>query len=324
VLNRVSPGGGATPERLITANDRPDNEETMSDAFERPKLWLGEFRYPEECTTHLEHFFLDIQKCAPEALRALRDQTRPVLVGMIKEDDFLLKGDPQAVDPTPRFAGVQEAVCPLIQAWAEEFHLAPPREAPPAMQSVSPGAAAEGKEAPSPANASTHCRYSYSSWLFYTAEWSAVGWALQSEVEQELKWYFPLDMSSEELFYLPRFIRFRAAAWRLFKETRSEAETRMLNELKAQLRTYLDYREMRAKRKGLRQRPRKFEAAHLEWLVRRQVQGWSYTRLSKQYKKVRSTVEHGVKAAAELVFGPDWRRWLRANCRPGRPRQNPG
>ena len=66
--------------------------------------------------------------------------------------------------------------------------------------------------------------------------------------------------------------------------------------------------------------PKRIVTKHFSWLVRYQVQGWSYKKISDQEDCSRAGVTEAIDRAAHLIFGPKWEHLKRKDSGRGRPR----
>jgi hypothetical protein len=134
--------------------------------------------------------------------------------------------------------------------------------------------------------------------------------------------------------YLPPFAyTFKPVhSWRIGDESRADAEERILQDLKKQLRDRMAEHESIARLVGYVKTPRILQSDHFDWLALYQVKGLSKYRVAKTVgasnatpSRVRANekkVAKGIENAAELVIGPSWRLWLRPGT-PGRPKSSP-
>jgi hypothetical protein len=101
-------------------------------------------------------------------------------------------------------------------------------------------------------------------------------------------------------------------------ESRATYTRRAHEEFENKLTEYCDEIEGRAEAAGReRWRPKRAAERHLEWLVRWQVQQWSWTKLQREYSTPKNTIHDAVHATAELI------QLTVRRGRPGRPRKKP-
>lgn len=129
----------------------------------------------------------------------------------------------------------------------------------------------------------------------------------------------------------PYVYYFWTRAWNVQRETRSQAQQRISNDLTNQLRQWMDIHEAFAERTGNKELPRKFQSAHFNWLALYQVKGLGYPEITELAKKtwgrknitledLKKTIHSGIRKTAELVIGSSWKSWLRVS-KPGRPKK---
>jgi hypothetical protein len=111
----------------------------------------------------------------------------------------------------------------------------------------------------------------------------------------------------------PRSAEFHVACrrWDCTAETEVEAEQRLREAYNAAVRRMLDEERQGVQHLGGRPVPRRYESKHFAWLVRYQVARQGASAIGKVEGESRQTVEMGYKRAAEILVGPDSRRWLR-------------
>jgi hypothetical protein len=100
--------------------------------------------------------------------------------------------------------------------------------------------------------------------------------------------------------------------WDSTAETEAEAEQRLRATCNAAIRTMLDKQRQEAQRLGGRPVPRRYDRKHFDWLVLYQVarQGGA-SAIGRAAGESRQTVEMGIKRAAEILVGRNYRKWLR-------------
>jgi hypothetical protein len=71
---------------------------------------------------------------------------------------------------------------------------------------------------------------------------------------------------------------------------------------------------------GIQDAPKVTALEHFDWLVKYKIREIPYGQIAKgdQNKPEQQSVADGVKSAAELVIGPEYKEWLRPG-KPGRP-----
>jgi hypothetical protein len=119
----------------------------------------------------------------------------------------------------------------------------------------------------------------------------------------------------------PRSAEFQVAGrWGCTAETEVEAEQRLRAAFDAAVRRMLDEQWQQAQHLRGLPVPGRYERKHFDWLVLYQVaqQGASAIGKDAEEKESRQTVEMGIKRAAEILVGPDYRRWLRRIRPPGK------
>jgi hypothetical protein len=115
-------------------------------------------------------------------------------------------------------------------------------------------------------------------------------------------------------------------AWDVRKEVRTDAEDRIMDELRTQVKQHMEENERNARLLQFERSPIKGNREHYDWLVRYQVEGMRYADVFQTVKKEKpelseNTVRYGIRAAAELIIGVEWKRWLRPG-KSGRPRRS--
>jgi hypothetical protein len=293
------------------------------------KLIPGGWGWPHDRSQAQRLFFLAIEGQAPEVLETLRDDVLPVYRQIEEETG-------RAPQPT------DDLLLGHIWGWAEQHHLVVDRDDDQARQNteVPAGEPETLAEIRNPDNVSP-VRQFFLGWVLFAAYGTLKAWAGPQGPPAELRWTLPLrdfelgivlegardlDRAAAELFTpgpaeAPPEYHFRVAAWHPIQETRAECETRVLEEVRRQLKVQLDQAD-RLYRQVLGLRPTKRVAAtrHFDWLVRYQVQRKPLLQIANGCSPSATTpsVWQGVRAAAELVIGPGWEGWLRHAPR-GRP-----
>jgi hypothetical protein len=110
----------------------------------------------------------------------------------------------------------------------------------------------------------------------------------------------------------PRSGEFQVAGrWDCTAETEVEAEQHLRADCNAAVRRMLDKERRLAQALGGLPVPRRYESKHFDWLVLYQVARQGASAIGKKAGEIRQTVEKGIERAAEILVGPDSRRWLR-------------
>jgi hypothetical protein len=106
-------------------------------------------------------------------------------------------------------------------------------------------------------------------------------------------------------------------------ESESAAEHRIMGIITKKVQQYLHSEQTRhVTLQRLRKVPKQRGIEDLEYLVRWQVQGWSFDAIAKKYRRKKGTVQSAVNAAGKYVVGKFWNVWKRPPGSPGRKRNS--
>jgi hypothetical protein len=104
--------------------------------------------------------------------------------------------------------------------------------------------------------------------------------------------------------------------WDPLRESRAQGKARILA---AQLERKSDVKEKIYHLLGSNKSPLKLNRDHFDWLVLYQLKGLRFAQIATDLgESYPQTVIDGVKGAAQLIIGPEWKKWLRKPQR-GRP-----
>jgi hypothetical protein len=98
-----------------------------------------------------------------------------------------------------------------------------------------------------------------------------------------------------------RRVVFPSFEWRLWRETRADAEKRILNRISIELKVQLDAISESASERALAKTPEKRSMEHFEWLARWQVGGESYRQIAITTNNSPLSVTTAIKELGSLI-----------------------
>jgi hypothetical protein len=281
-------------------------------------FWKREFSPPDDRRQYWAQFLKAVKDEAPEVLRALRDDVLPIF-------DRNVRADPYAIEcelyhfSDGEYYRINHCIAAPTKEWLRRFKIwpAPWRSDRITMRGyTSPSGkynsiwsipdCPEGKDL---------------RWLIGVTWETLCAWVVEPIPEGRLAWRWSdcgSRMSDPE-----EYITFSVPSWDILRETRADAELRMLESLEKDLKCYLESEKRKARDKGLTHRPRTWTTAHFEWLVRYQVLGESYGQIAKSRRCSPQNCKQAIAKVAKAMVGPSWKQWLRPPGLPGRPRKRP-
>jgi hypothetical protein len=228
----------------------------------------------------------------------------------------------------------------VILIWAAEYHLFPRNPDPLPEENSGPREGSSLSDLFRKANPDAVDNFFWA-WLLFAAYATLRAWSELPDEPAALHrtlphcdfplWRFAngkqaLEAWVEEMLrpqaYEPPQFDFRTAEWRPTQATRAQYIDRVLGEVRSELEKELDRYERICRRLGFEKATKATAEAHFEWLALYQVKEERFAEIARTSSDspTTQTVHDGAKAAAELVIGPGWQRWLRATRR-GRPRK---
>jgi len=293
-------------------------------AMANKKLFFGGGVLPHDRSVAHKAFFLSIQACAPEVLQALWRDVMP---------KFKVLGAP----PAHPF---NEELVATIYDWAADFHLVGFVNPTDIFKERGDGLEqADGIGLDRFLSEGDLCFPDWTlffQWVFFAAYLTLRVWSKARRKPRHLKWRLPrrdlpiggrlavlnLGQEVERLLSAEQnepasTYTFECTCWNPRTETQNGARKRILKEVGAQL----DKRLKQAARLyahsgplfGIEKAPLAKDPEHFDWLVKYQLQGIPFRQIAKQDASGpgQQAVSDGVKSAAQLVIGRDFKKWLR-------------
>jgi hypothetical protein len=288
------------------------------------KLITGGWGWPHDRSWAHQHFFLAIQRQAPEVLRGLRDSVLPIY-HQIREITCC-----EITCPTPIPSD------PVLQAavwgWAEQHHLVgslddarPRRNRTRTTGKPKTIAALFDRDDISPV------MKFFLGWVLFAAYGTLRAWGDGRRPLAELQWTLPpsdcelmnltgaIDLDYEAVAMCiqapeaPPQYHFHAPAYHPFLESREQCVQRVMKDVRRQLEAQLDQDDkVFSDLGGFQPTQRVTAERHFDWLTAFQVQRKPLLQIAKECSPPTTapSVWQGVRAAAERVIGPGWEGWL--------------
>ncbi len=151
-------------------------------------------------------------------------------------------------------------------------------------------------------------------WMRQTAARTLVEWRkLGTRDPKVMLWAF-LIYSRLKSLPTETALTVSTVQWDPRRESEAEFRTRVLRLVKKELHDHIGQTRRRLLNRSWKEAPEIRSRLHYDWLVYRQVYGWSYERIAAHFRRTRRTTEEAVKELAALIGLP-----VRAVAK-GRPR----
>jgi hypothetical protein len=304
-------------------------ESQMQEHGQYPMPQFGDYRMAQDYSRDQLEFLRSIEEEMPEVLADLKDSVLPLFIASRPHRE--------------EFRGYQGETWPAIWDWAARSGLVRVKDVPLLKDN---DAAVNAREMAihygcrcisypgEPYKPHSPAKIFYLTTLSQVVQCTLRSWS-ESTVPDQPRWVFPELPSSFFDFFQESYrpilsdtddmerYYFKVKGWNPCWETRENATKRIMRELATRLRDRLDLEEDIAKRTGKVKQHRIINNKHFRWLALYQVKRWNNARIAHEFEDdptSSETVRQGVRNAAQLVAGPNWKSWLRRG-QPGRPRK---